>query len=355
MTFFNKKEEVFELKLTRLGREKLSKGQFIPTHYEFVDEDILYDKRNISFTGDSFEEQNEIKDRIKENAMTLRMQTSIQGVKDGTIADNPENKLIESLGTFTPYSNYKPAWQIEADDGLLFTGSGPIDYTPIEVNKNGSVGPSYEKIPQLSLSCSYNYNFFVDVDKHNTETSFFSDVLENPYIDIEDLFKKTEHDSFVLFKKDFNDFTISVSEENVLSSSNQFEMEIFKYEYSNDFKNVNAERLFFEADDITDESVEWFFNVSFDAEIGPQKEGFVFVDEPLEINTIDDECGLTTLQTKAELDKCVQKCYAGVKKCVEKCTDPANYALCAAACSAPAQACHQMCKAKFSNVPQAGY
>ena len=73
MTFFNKKEEVFELKLTRLGREKLSKGQFIPTHYEFVDEDILYDKRNISFTGDSFEEQNEIKDRIKENSMTLRI------------------------------------------------------------------------------------------------------------------------------------------------------------------------------------------------------------------------------------------------------------------------------------------
>ena len=173
MTFFNKKEEVLEVVLTRVGREKLATGQFIPTHYEFVDEDILYDKRNISFTGDSFEEQNEIKDRIKENSMTLRMQTAIQGIKDGTIADNPENRLIESLGTFTPYSNYKPAWQIEADDGLLFTGSGPIDYTPTEVSKNGSVGPSYEKIPQLSLSCSYNYNFFVDVDKYNTETSFF--------------------------------------------------------------------------------------------------------------------------------------------------------------------------------------
>ena len=52
---------VLELKLTRLGREKLSVGQFIPTHYEFLDEDVLYDVKNSDPTAASAEGQNETK------------------------------------------------------------------------------------------------------------------------------------------------------------------------------------------------------------------------------------------------------------------------------------------------------
>ena len=227
MTFFNKKEEVLEVVLTRVGREKLATGQFIPTHYEFLDEDVIYDIKYVTTGNAIFEEQNEIKTRTKDQIM-FRAQTAKQGAistGDSFFASGegkptgpkPENRLIESLGTFTPYSEYRPAWQIEAVDGNLFTGSGEIDYTPA-------------------------------------------------------------------------DFTISVKEENVLSSSNQFELEVFKYEYSNNYNNVDLKRLYFEADDITDESVEWYLNVSIDSAVESEREGFVFVDEPLPINDIDDEC-----------------------------------------------------------------
>ena len=48
MTFFNRKEEVVELKLTRVGRQKLSIGEFKPAYYEFLDDDVLYDKKNFA-------------------------------------------------------------------------------------------------------------------------------------------------------------------------------------------------------------------------------------------------------------------------------------------------------------------
>jgi len=37
MEFFNKKEEVLEVKLTPYGRYKLSKGLLRPTYYAFFD------------------------------------------------------------------------------------------------------------------------------------------------------------------------------------------------------------------------------------------------------------------------------------------------------------------------------
>ena len=120
MTFFNRKEEVLELKLTRIGRQKLSTGEFKPAYYEFLDEDVLYDRKNFA-TGSS-EEQNEIKKRIKEK-LTLRPLTAKQSVPGKGFVYKEENRLIESLGTFTPYSNYKPAWKISAEDGTIFTGS----------------------------------------------------------------------------------------------------------------------------------------------------------------------------------------------------------------------------------------
>ena len=43
MSFFNKKEEVMDIQLTRFGRKLLSAGLFRPVYYQFFDDDILYD------------------------------------------------------------------------------------------------------------------------------------------------------------------------------------------------------------------------------------------------------------------------------------------------------------------------
>ena len=60
MTFFNRKEDVIDIKLTQFGKHLLSKGVLRPVYYTFFDDDILYDGR----FGGVAEAQNEIEDRI---------------------------------------------------------------------------------------------------------------------------------------------------------------------------------------------------------------------------------------------------------------------------------------------------
>ena len=288
MTFFNRKEEVIEVQLTREGREKLAMGKLKPAYYEFLDEDVLYEKKNVLYHSNLHEEQNEIKKRIKEK-LTIREPTAKQGVVPHNKARSRENKSIEGLGSFIPYSNYRPAWKIEAEDGFLFTGSGDITYTPVEVEKGGSKGPSYEKIPQLFLTCSYDYNR-IKFNKNDTENQFYADVQENPFLDFDNIFKKTGDDTVILFEKDFNDFTISVEEENVLNGKEDFVLEVFKYQYSDNFLTASLERLHFDSEDLNSGSVGWYFNITTDTNVDVSKEGFTFVDEDITLDNVDDEC-----------------------------------------------------------------
>tara|TARA_R100001015_G_C4631882_1_gene194785 strand:+ start:1595 stop:2461 length:867 start_codon:yes stop_codon:yes gene_type:complete len=285
MTFFNRKEEVLELKLTRIGRQKLSTGEFKPAYYEFLDEDVLYDRKNFA-TGSS-EVQNEIKKRIKEK-LTLRPLTAKQSVPGKGFVYKEENRLIESLGTFTPYSNYKPAWKILAEDGTIFTGSGAVSYSSLEANQGLTVGPSYEKIPQLNLVCEYTYN--VGVVPNKEDASFKSILLENPNLSVEDLFGTEEDNTYMLFEKDFDDFTISFNEENVIKEKDEYVIEVFKYDYTTEGgqEKVTKTNLYFDNEQIDDESVYWYLNITTDDNV--QKNNFTFVDEPVEILKVDDEC-----------------------------------------------------------------
>lgn len=288
MTFFNRKEEVIQVQLTRVGRQKLAIGKFIPKFYEFLDDDVLYDKRN--FSPDSIEEQNDIKDRIKEK-VSLRSLTAKQSVpvQSGTYLQ--ENRLIEGLGTFIPYSNYRPAWKIDALDGVLFSGSGEIDYSSLESTANNGivVGPTYEKIPQLSLVCEYHYN--LGIVTTGSEGDFVNALDENPILERDDVLKKPEDDTYILFRKDFNDFSLIVEEENVLNEKEGFTLEFFKYEYSVNAagdETVEINPLFVDGDD--ENSANWYFDITTDEMVEPAREGFTFVDEEVKLKIDDDEC-----------------------------------------------------------------
>ena len=60
MSFLNQKEQVIDLVLTKHGKQQIAKGLFSPKFYAFVDDDILYDSSNASFT----ESQNKTQERI---------------------------------------------------------------------------------------------------------------------------------------------------------------------------------------------------------------------------------------------------------------------------------------------------
>jgi len=157
------------------------------------------------------------------------------------------------------------------------------------VEKGGSKGPSYEKIPQMVLTCSYNYNR-VKFDKTDPTTQFYADVQENPFIDFDDIFKNSGDNTSILFQKDFNDFTFSIEEENVLSGKDDYILEVFKYQYSDDFQTASTERLYFDDENIDSTSVGWYFNMTVDGEVELSKQGFTFVDEDIKVEKVDDEC-----------------------------------------------------------------
>tara|TARA_Y100001973_G_C5191354_1_gene331227 strand:+ start:1194 stop:2417 length:1224 start_codon:yes stop_codon:yes gene_type:complete len=71
MSFFDQKQEVFDIQLTSHGKKLLAQGKLEPEYYAFFDDDILYDAR---YAGSPDEEQNYIAKRIKEETPRLKTQ-----------------------------------------------------------------------------------------------------------------------------------------------------------------------------------------------------------------------------------------------------------------------------------------
>jgi len=78
MEFFNQKEDVIDIELTPFGEYLLSQGAFKPTYYAFYDEDILYDGEY----GGIKEDQNNVKQRIKDETPRLRPQAVFKSVAE---------------------------------------------------------------------------------------------------------------------------------------------------------------------------------------------------------------------------------------------------------------------------------
>ena len=76
MTIMNQKEDVIDLVLTLKGRRKLAEGKLKPAFYQFYDNEIVYDKKDL-YSG-SVEPQNDIVGRIQ-NTQILRTQNAWQG------------------------------------------------------------------------------------------------------------------------------------------------------------------------------------------------------------------------------------------------------------------------------------
>ena len=283
MTFFNKKEEVLDFRLTRVGREQLAKGNLKPAFYEFFDDDVIYDKEWAN--REASEEQNDITTRIKKGP-TARPQSGLQQTLDFDDKRKPLLSSYPSMGTFDIFNSYKPAWTINMTEGQLVTSSAQISYDIPEAA--ASAGGNREKVPQLDLRCDYNLRTYEGVDKNNKNLPFNKQLGVNDYLTVKDVFPKGNENSVMLLRKSFDDFTISVQEENVLSSSHGFTIEVFKYEYNsaNNIKNIKP--LYFNDDVITEESVEWYFNLAVDEAAGKTKVSFV--DEEISVQGTEDEC-----------------------------------------------------------------
>tara|TARA_R110000824_G_scaffold333159_3_gene519767 strand:+ start:7683 stop:8687 length:1005 start_codon:yes stop_codon:yes gene_type:complete len=158
--FIDKKEQVFDLKLTTYGHHLLSAGKFKPIYYAFCDDNVIYDSQ---YAG-VFERQNEAHNRIKNNTPYLESLVLFQDVED-FVSDESTGEINFFSNDVTPIQKiprkdvYRygarigdghisgepqkaPAWKVVTLQGNITSSSGRDDQNNVD-------------IPQINLDITY--------------------------------------------------------------------------------------------------------------------------------------------------------------------------------------------------------
>lgn len=224
MTFFNKKEEVLDIKLTQFGKQLLSTGRFKPVYYAFFDDNILYDGGCASIS----EDQNDIEPRIQENTPQNKTQHLFSSVETDfssylnprddistpetdriRVQSTPEKEfsLVGALGDSDFQSKGAPNWK------LTFL-EGQID------NASYFLTSSYQslQIPQVNLNLIYTTKI---LGARQTEKgAFLGGEIEQVVF--------TDGSSLNIFYNDGNkNLLLMVEEGGVTFDKENFEIEVF--------------------------------------------------------------------------------------------------------------------------------
>ena len=172
MSFFNKKEEVLQIKLTQYGKHLLSKGKFNPTYYAFFDDSVLYDTEWASYK----EHQNEVEERIQDNTPSLKVQHMYSG------AETNIKKLTKDPATALQYWEKDLPYPQTTEDKHYSIVTSPLGKSSPGKQEAPSftvnfligelTGSSYYltgshqvlKIPQLDIDLTYETSFSFDED-----------------------------------------------------------------------------------------------------------------------------------------------------------------------------------------------
>jgi hypothetical protein len=301
MSFFNKKEDVYDIELTSYGKRKLSEGELKPVYYAFFDDDIIYDAAH----GGVTETQNEVQVRVLEAPRTraqvnfvgvetdikrqlnpLRTKLELQGVRwenrDTTkfiAMQNPAEKGYagsDALGTSDQRKEMMPSWQIFSLKNKLVSSThaltGGYGFRP----ENRSITKSY-RIPQININLEYELRRVKDLRAYN-----------NGAMEDYSVAKKYSNGSALLMKKD--DAVLEILELNGISSNENFDIEVLAITssvFSKDGKTIDSDKrkdhpadyypgspYYFVAgnlapyEDVTDSTfVEYYFDIKVDNEI----------------------------------------------------------------------------------------
>jgi hypothetical protein len=227
MEFFNKKEEVIELKLTQFGRFVLSKGKFKPAFYSFFDDNILYNSEK----GGVNELQNESEARIQETP-TMKHQTSFSSLEkdfnfnyeklatDDETAESIEFQktaekhysLAQAIGTSDFNAEFAPAWSVQFLNGLL---TGSVNYINLkEKSGNNNAIQNVVSIPQLTSETTIDV---IDIGGFDQTDEEFEEGFAGSSVSI----ASDEDDLYILLK---------VAENNALYQKKNFDIELFEVE-----------------------------------------------------------------------------------------------------------------------------
>jgi len=321
MEFFDKKQDVINLKLTRYGRQLLSVGEFNPVFYAFSDDGIIYDTRWVSGSTHT-EEQWLVEKRIQEETPRIETLNSkvgsertifntadissyaleknmidlfnlggdLQDLKeleeyktgrlklDPDFADN-EKLLINLLGQKRYFNNKAPAWNV-----LFYNGQ--ISSSARAYQHNGIAAP----IPQLSASIKDTlYRVPPEMDIYEVEPTLRTKLelalgadelddldttggIETPHgvgnmEMFDDLVWTAELPTgSVVIEKDY--LLVSFEEANVDFEEENFLLEVYEITETDDIQGLK--KMTFNGEDttgLTSDAVDDMFDIQLDTEI----------------------------------------------------------------------------------------
>ena len=328
MEFFDKKEEVMDIVLTRKGRELYSVGKFTPTYYAFCDDEIIYETEVVTASagGVHKETQNRTSQRIKD-VPRVKLQTGYQaamGLKGHTTSSLFEPRF-RVLGKSSNIDEEAPAWQIKVvnEKGLM---SGSVKFVPTELSGAfvaAKIGPSSshdllrgfprtgdvykdvaitdeqmltrynsEIIPQISIYCDYEVevadvlehlltaeevaSYKKVVEKVKNEKSIEADLALNNFRNM--IIQKHGGDIAMLLKRSSDDILLDFAENNVDYADYNLEVYEYKYNQANDL--VGLKQLKFSEEQHGTDFVEYFFDISTDKDANVDLQ-IEYVDESL--------------------------------------------------------------------------
>ena len=313
--FLNKKEQVFDLKLTSYGNYLLSQGNFKPVYYAFYDDNVLYDGEHAGITGS----QNSTRERIKDetqylegltifNNLDYSLQKYTEGGSNGDFYEanveatlntpNAENYRFNSMigdAHLDGDTQNAPAWKIVTLEGEI-SSSTNID----EVNQI--------RIPQINIGVNYS----LEVKPAEIELDF-----EGPASSGDRMTGFPDNEMIQLVMRDP---LIYGEEVNTQLFSENFEIEVFEVVDTVTPNTFNRKRFIKEEDDVVDgllvprknkirpilttDMSDYYFNVFVDHEIDEAtacRGAEVFNKDSYYVD-LDFDCDQVTTDTPVNVD-----------------------------------------------------
>lgn len=289
MSFFDKKEEVLEFKLTEYGKRKLQLGRLKPAFYAFFDDDVLYNTEAAGFS----EDQNDADRRIRFDTPTLKVQKSTTGAEtrvnqfldaissslqetDSTsqyvisensvefvnaFQDTPQfaQKFFlgsDPLGTSDLKTQYAPAWHINALEGEV-SSSQYYQTVNLTASNTGLADGIVRNIPQIDVTVDYK-SFYSSDDELDDFTGE----------EAEKIIRLTQdNDTGVALYLQENYLVLDVVERNTSNLKENFEIEV----YLSGSDGTYAQKTFLTTQNLgevlDDQKVEFFTNILVDSEM----------------------------------------------------------------------------------------
>lgn len=240
-TFHNRKEDVFDFRITKKGREKLAKGVFRPDSYAFFDTNVIYD-------NSASVEQNDIEERIKSD-LKLRTLSCNKGSEPSKV-NTFGYKFYNEIGTVDLTTSSAPAWKIKALEGEFDLSTFNHYPNTIKDLPSSEAGANIERIPQLNVEMVYNiYNEIVEVTPGDGEAVFATNKL------------------VAYFGKESEDILIDIEELNSIYLGEEAEYEIEVYYVSYNDSTGSLTPLNINGPVASSDSVEHYVKITVDDQI----------------------------------------------------------------------------------------